>query len=54
MVAIFHGGFPYWALLLMIFTSGAVEIGYILGQASLDRYIHVADLTALKAQGVSH
>ena len=34
-------------LLAVIVTAGVVEVGYILGQAALDKYIHMA-ITAIK------
>jgi len=34
-------------MLAIIVTAGVVEVGYILGQAALDKYIHMA-ITAIK------
>jgi len=30
-------------LLVIVITAGTVEVGYILGQAALDKYIHMAE-----------
>jgi hypothetical protein len=38
--------YAFMVLVTMIVTSGFIQIGYILGQAALDKYTHVA-VTAL-------
>lgn len=43
--------YAFMVLVTMIVTSGFIQIGYILGQAALDKYTHVAT-TALE-QNVS-
>ena len=35
--------FSIMLLLTMIVTSGFLQIGYILGQAALDKYVYLAD-----------
>ena len=35
--------FSIMLLLTMIITSGFLQIGYILGQAALDKYVYLAD-----------
>lgn len=39
--------YAFMTLVTMIVTSGFIQIGYILGQAALDKYTHVAT-TALE------
>lgn len=39
--------YAFMVLVTMIVTSGFIQIGYILGQAALDKYTHVAT-TALE------
>ncbi len=34
--------YAFMVLLSMIITSGFIQIGYILGQAALDKYTHIA------------
>jgi hypothetical protein len=34
--------YAFMVLVTMIVTSGFIQIGYILGQAALDKYTHVA------------
>ena len=34
--------YAFLVLLSMIITSGFIQIGYILGQAALDKYTHIA------------
>jgi len=34
--------YAFMVLVSMIVTSGIIQIGYILGQAALDKYTHVA------------
>lgn len=34
--------YAFMTLVAMIVTSGFIQIGYILGQAALDKYTHVA------------
>ncbi len=38
------GHTPWWLLFSMVITAGFVEIGYIGGQAWLDRYVKVAEI----------
>lgn len=42
--------YAFMVLVTMIVTSGFIQIGYILGQAALDKYTHVAT-TALEQKG---
>jgi hypothetical protein len=42
--------YAFMVLVTMIVTSGFIQIGYILGQAALDKYTHVAT-TALEQNG---
>lgn len=35
--------YAFMVLITMIITSGFMQIGYVLGQAALDRYAHVAE-----------
>ena len=42
--------FALVTLATMIITSGFIQIGYILGQAALDRYTHVASLAIRKGE----
>ena len=42
--------FPRWWLLGIIITAGSVEIGFILGQATLDKYVRVAHVLASKGE----
>lgn len=42
--------YAFMVLVTMIVTSGFIQIGYILGQAALDKYTHVAT-TALERDG---
>ncbi len=41
--------YAFMVLISMIVTSGFIQIGYILGQAALDKYTHVA-VTALERE----
>lgn len=34
----------WWAIIAMIIVTAFVEVGYILGQAALDRYVRVAQI----------
>lgn len=34
----------FWIMMAIIVVAGFVESGYILGQAALDKYIHLADI----------
>jgi hypothetical protein len=45
--------YAFMVLVTMIVTSGFIQIGYILGQAALDKYTHVA-VSALDKDGSSH
>lgn len=45
------GSGAWWLLLAIVVTAGFIEIGFILGQASLDRYVRVAEIAAGVAQG---
>ncbi len=38
------GHTPWWLLMSIVVTAGFVEIGYIGGQAWLDRYVRVAEI----------
>lgn len=40
--------YSFMVLIAMILTSGFMQVGYILGQAALDKYTHLAE-TAVKA-----
>lgn len=40
--------YAFMVLIAMIITSGFMQVGYILGQAALDKYTHIAE-TAVKA-----
>ena len=42
--------YAFMVLVTMIVTSGFIQIGYILGQAALDKYTHVA-VSALERDG---
>lgn len=42
--------YAFMVLVTMIVTSGFIQIGYILGQAALDKYTHVA-VAALDKDG---
>ncbi len=42
--------YAFMVLVTMIVTSGFIQIGYILGQASLDKYTQIAT-TALEQKG---
>ena len=46
-VLIQYGGkiehYAFMVLIAMIVTSGFMQVGYILGQAALDRYAHLAE-----------
>ena len=44
--------YAFMVLVTMIVTSGFIQIGYILGQAALDKYTHVAT-TALERDNPS-
>ena len=35
--------YAFMVLIAMIITSGFMQIGYVLGQAALDKYAHVAE-----------
>ena len=35
--------YAFMVLISMIITSGFMQIGYVLGQAALDKYAHVAE-----------
>ncbi len=35
--------YAFLVLISMIITSGFMQVGYVLGQAALDRYAHVAE-----------
>lgn len=39
-----EGAFPRWALITMIIVTGFLEVGYILGQAYVDRFIKATRL----------
>jgi len=39
------------AFITLAATAGFLAVGYILGQASLDRYVHLTKLTAKAADG---
>lgn len=36
----------WWFLLSIVVTAGFIGIGFILGQAALDKYVRVAEITA--------
>lgn len=40
--------YAFMVLIAMILTSGFMQVGYILGQAALDKYTHLAE-AAVKA-----
>ncbi len=39
------GAWAWWFMMSVVVTAGFLEIGYIGGQAWLDRYIHMAEVT---------
>jgi len=41
-------------LLSIVGISGFVQTGYILGQAALDRYVRIAQITAKSIKGENH
>ena len=41
-------GVPRWALITMIVTAGFLEVGYILGQAYVDKFIHATRINPPK------
>lgn len=43
-----EGAVPRWALITMIVTTGFLEVGYILGQAYVDRFIRATRLGKIK------
>ena len=40
----------FLVILVIVVTAGVVEIGYILGQAALDKYLHVAIVAIKKGE----
>jgi hypothetical protein len=39
-----EGAFPRWTLITMVIVMGFLEVGYILGQAYVDQFIHATRL----------
>lgn len=37
----------FWLLMAIVLVAGFVEIGYILGQASLDKYLHLVKIASV-------
>ena len=42
--------YAFMTLVAMIITSGFMQVGYILGQAALDKYTHLAENTTSNAK----
>lgn len=42
------GAMAWWFMMAIVITAGFVEIGYIGGQAWLDRYVRVAEIAGSK------
>lgn len=42
----------WWVMLTIVIVAGFVEVGFIGGQAWLDRYVKVAEMTSDKFPGV--
>lgn len=40
----------WWLLMAIVVTAGFIGIGFILGQAALDKYVRVAEIAADKIQ----
>ena len=45
--------YAFMVLVAMIITSGFLQVGYILGQAALDKYTHLAEKSITEAPGPS-
>ncbi len=43
-----EGAFPRWALITMVIVTGFLEVGYILGQAYVDRFVRATRLGVKK------
>jgi hypothetical protein len=41
-----NGASVWWLLLAIVITAGFIEIGFILGQAALDKYVRLAEIAA--------
>ncbi|NBR00420.1 MAG: hypothetical protein EBT79_02490 [Actinobacteria bacterium] len=39
-----EGAFPRWTLITMVVVTGFLEVGYILGQAYVDQFVHATRL----------
>ena len=42
------GAGAWWLMLSIVVTAGFIGIGFILGQAALDKYVRVAEIAATK------
>tara|TARA_Y100000591_G_C21670624_1_gene612715 strand:+ start:135 stop:428 length:294 start_codon:yes stop_codon:yes gene_type:complete len=42
--------YSFMVLVTLIIVSGFIQVGYILGQAALDKYLHVADKLTVDAK----
>ena len=45
--------YAFMVLVAMIITSGFLQVGYILGQAALDKYTHLAEKSITENPGPS-